>query len=174
MLAPMNKWITVCLVILLTNCATAWGQSSGASGRLYGSTRLDVGTLHAGSYRKERPIIFLEQEFNYRLGERFSVGLGTGIDLYPGALAFPVFLSGTYAFPVGQQQASVQTSLGANLRIAELFFFSYRNVSSLGWVLGRERKVQWVPRLGYVMNLDRYWGGSLSALFGLDIRYGLN
>lgn len=170
----MNKLILALVFVLSLGFSPAFGQSAGDEAGLYGATRFDLGLLHAGSYRKERPIFFLEQEVGYRFNDHGSVGIGAGIDLYPGALALPVYVAAAYSLDLLQKRTLWQTSVGVNLPLGDPFFFSYRNVSSVGIPLLNGNRMQLVPKLGYILNMDRYVGGSLSALLGIDLRYRLN
>jgi len=67
----VRKW-TLILLLALTNY-TVLGQEENK--RLVLASEMNVGLLHLGSYIKERPIFYLNQELTYQLKPRFAPGI---------------------------------------------------------------------------------------------------
>lgn len=156
--------------MLLAFPVLAQGQNTDTG--WFGLSKVEIGSFHAGSYRKERPIVMVQEIVAYQFHPRLSLGIGTGLDIYPAALGFPVYLNGAYQFRVGPGQGVAQTSMGMNLRLSDVFFRSMRHSSSLGYAFSIGKRKVLLPKLGYLLNLDGYAGGSLSLVFGLDLVYG--
>lgn len=134
-----------------------------------------MATLHAGSYSKERPIFGLEQTFAYRFHPRFTVGVGVGINLYPALLGVPIKVEGTYSFgnPDKKVGGFAYQSVGRNVKLFRESFNSQRYDGGLGLTIELTDQVDLVPQVGYLMLLDKYRGGFLSANFGVRLTYGL-
>lgn len=170
---PMNRFCLVLLFIIGIHFGANAQQKRFAppTHYFYGHTRFDVGFYHIGSYSKERPILYLEQSFNYWLNQRFSFGAGFGINLYPAALAFPVFVNGNYHFTVGRHFLTWSNTLGANLRLGELSFSSFRYLGTVSAPVYSRKSVKIVPEVGYSLLLDRSGGGAITFLAGIGIQY---
>ncbi len=135
-----------------------------------GETYLLVSAYRLGSYQKERPTFFVEQNINYRLNKRFSLGAGTGINVYPALLGFPLKVDGRYHFNIKSAPLSVVQSYGRNIRLSDIFFNSNRYIGEVRVHLNLE-KVTLLPRVGYNFLWDKYEGRSLSFFAGIGIEY---
>ncbi|MFK7787806.1 MAG: hypothetical protein AB8B56_21975 [Crocinitomicaceae bacterium] len=135
-----------------------------------GETYLLVSAYRLGSYQKERPTFFIEQNINYQWNKRFSFGAGTGIDFYPALLGFPLKVDGRYHFNVKSTPLSVVQSYGRYIRLSDIFFNSNRYVGELRVHLNLGNTTL-LPRVGYNYLWDQYEGRSLSFFVGIGIEY---
>jgi len=135
-----------------------------------GETYFLMSAYRLGSYQKERPTLFLEQNLNYRVNKRISIGVGTGINLYPALLALPLKFDGRYHFQVKSTPMSIVQSYGRNIKLSDSFFRSNRYVGELRvhFPIG---KISLLPRVGYNLLWDKYNGRSLSFFAGIGIEY---
>ena len=115
----------------------------------------------------------MEQQFDYRFYAHFSIGGGLGLNLYPAALAFPLFVHGKYHFHIAGIKAYLHQSLGIHLKLSPLFFAANRYLGSLGADLTLGEKLILSPELGDSLIWDKYGGGALSALLGIGVKYQL-
>ncbi len=137
-----------------------------------GETSFLLTAYRLGSYEKERPTFFVEQNFSRRLNEHFSVGAGLGINVYPALLAFPVQVNGKYHFKIKSLPFSIMQSYGRNIKLSDVFFKSNRYLGEVraNFSVG---KVNLVPRVGYNLLWDRYGGRNLGFLIGIGVEYRL-
>ena len=73
-------------------------------------TQFMVGFYHFGGYGKEKSIYYLEQYLDYQLTEKYSLGMGLGINLYPAQLASPLSVIAKYHFKLKALSAYFQQS----------------------------------------------------------------
>jgi len=138
-----------------------------------GKSQLMTGIYHFGSYAKEGPIFFLEQHFFYNFNHRYSIGIGAGLDIYPGGLALPIMIEGKYNFTLFKKPAFFSQSIGKYILSNELFFSANRNVGAFGLVVNPDKKVLIVPEIGYSYLWDKYGGKELSFLINLGVQYSI-
>ena len=163
----MNKKLFLILMIFSLTLAELnaqentqkWSQQVDAS----------VGFYHLGAYAKENPSLFLEYQANYRVLKKINIGLGAGVNLYPAALAYPLYVEAQYRFSIGDLPAYTSQSYGVNLKLGERSFFSHRNVGNLNVILFQDKNVQLISGLGYLFLWDNYGGKNISFLFNVGI-----
>lgn len=137
-----------------------------------GETYLLSSFYRLGSYNHERPTLFLEQSFDYRLNKQFSAGLGIGINLYPALLGAPISVNAKYHFTIKSVPFSFNQSLGRNIRWSDSFFASNRNMGEIRANIPLNN-ITFNPRLGYNFLWEKYGGGNLSFFLGIGIEYKL-
>jgi hypothetical protein len=172
MLEQMKLIRNILILIILLSASGIKAQTD-LSKRWTGETYLLSSFYRLGSYSKERPTLFLEQDFNNRLSERFSVGAGFGISLYPSLLAFPVSVNGKYHFRIKSIPFSIIQSYARHIKLSDVFFASNRYIGELRANLPL-KKVTINPRLGYNFLWDKYGGKNLSFIVGVGIEYNLS
>lgn len=154
-------------------CSSTSGLSQKDSIRTWsGESAFMLTVYRLGSYQKERPTFFFEQSFNYRLNQRFSIGAGVGINVYPGALGLPVGINGRYHYRIGKVNCTLVQSYHRNLNVGELFFSSYRY---MGELIGHFKIKDFTlnPKIGYNFLYDKYDGRNLGFLMGISAIYPL-
>lgn len=134
-------------------------------------TQFRLGYYHLGSYSKENPSFFLEHQMNYKISDHWRLGVGAGINLYPSALAYPLYLDGQYHFSLGKLPAHFSQSYGVNLKLGELSFFSHRYVGNFNLLLFPKKKIQLMTGLGYLYVWDNHGGKNVSFLLNIGIQY---
>ncbi|MCH2234508.1 MAG: hypothetical protein MK078_09670 [Crocinitomicaceae bacterium] len=157
----MNK-IVLILTLFFGISAKAQNEKS-----ISGRTLVDVSFYHLGSYAKERPFVFLEQEINFSLHPKFTFGLGTGINVFPGALGLPLKLRGTYNF----NRNYIFQTVGAHLKVGTLFFSGYLWRGGYGRTFTLGDQLVLNSDLGYSYGWDRYGGKRLSFYLGIGLSY---
>lgn len=160
-----------CVIFLFFTITFAHGQDE--EKEFVFATELNAGLLHLGSYVKERPIIFLNQEATYQFTHKFAAGVGVGFDLYPGSLGLPVSVTTNF-----KNQATAGTlifthSYARYLKAGPLFMASNRYMGGMGLLLNakEETKVKFMPQIGYSFIWDRFGGKSISFFLGIKMRY---
>lgn len=162
----MNNWTTLLFILIHLT-----GTTQIEKGTFEFSTNLHGSFYHIGSYSKERPAFYLEQELNYYVSNELSLGIQTGINLYPGLLGFPVSITAHKENYTTARTLIFTQSIGRNFGIGELFFSNYRYWGSMGIVLNEAKKMRFIPELGYSLLWDRYGGGALSFFAGVRLSY---
>ena len=134
------------------------------------TTDVFMSYYHVDSYAKERPIIALEEVIDFSPFERWKYGLGFGANLYPATLTVPVFLSVKHIKPLRNDlRLSIFQTYGRNLRFGELGFSSSRNYGGLGLSLRLKDGMRVEPKIGYLLNWDKWGGASLSFTLGVGL-----
>lgn len=134
-------------------------------------TQFMVGFYHFGGYGKEKPIYYLEQYLDYQLTEKYSLGMGLGINLYPAQLASPLSVNAKYHFKLKALSAYFQQSYGYNIKLGKVFFKSSRYLGSLGLAFKSNEKISWTSDLGYAFIWDKYSGASLTLHLGIGLKF---
>ena len=157
---------TITLISLMGYC------QEGIKPSWLGNTSFGLSVYHIGSYAKQRPIYSIEQSFEVAPFEKIRFGLGTGLSLYPATLTIPVFTSVKYIITSKKKWlCSVTQSYGRNLKLDKLGFNSNRYSGNIGNSL-RIREELWMKgELGYLVNWDKYGGGSISLILNFGISY---
>jgi len=137
----------------------------------YSNTSIGLSTYHFGSYSKQRPIFYLEQSFEIALLRKIRLGLGTGLNLYPATLTIPVFANTRFiAASKNKWTCYITQSYGRNLKIGRIGFNSNRYTGNLGNSFKVGEKLWLQGELGYLINWDKYGGGSVS----LNLNFGMS
>jgi len=156
------------IVLFVLGCATlGYSQDEADAGPWRTKTIFRTSFYHLGSYSKEKPSFFLEQNVNFVLSSRFYLGLQMGVNLYPSLLAFPVSLQGKYYLSPSALKMYINQSVGRNIKLGKSSFPSNRYVGSLGLDLGLGNSSRLSPHLGYSFIWDKFGGGALSFFVGL-------
>jgi hypothetical protein len=134
-------------------------------------TQFRLGFYHLGSYAKERPAFLIEHQFNYEVVNRFKLGVGIGVSLYPGALAYPVHIQGQYHFLIGKRKSYLSQDYGINLRLGANSFFSQRYTGGYHLIFNSHKKIEWITGLGYLYIWDNYGGKNISFLINVGILF---
>jgi len=160
------------LSVLIFCCFTlvAKAQNSASTPAIEGYTSLSASFLRLGSYSKERPTFFIEQDFDYRFNDRVSLGLGLGFNLYPALLAFPVALNGKYYFKINKRSFLFKQSIGRNIRLADIFFSSNRYLGSFAMQIPLKQSALF-PEVGYNFLWDRFGGKNVGFFLGISWKY---
>ena len=138
----------------------------------YGNTSIGLSIYHFGGYTKQRPIYSLEQTFEIAPFEKIRFGLGTGFNLYPAALTIPVYATVKYLITSKEKWfCSVSQSYGRNIKMGKIGFSSNRYTGNIGNSLKVSEKLWIQSELGYLLNWDKYGGGSLSLSLNFGISY---
>ncbi|MFK8044108.1 MAG: hypothetical protein AB8B72_01335 [Crocinitomicaceae bacterium] len=163
------KGTRLLLILFMCLSLSVNAQSDSVKG-WSGESNFLMTVYRLGSYVKERPTFFLEQNFNYRFHDHFSAGAGLGINAYPGLLGFPVGVHGKYHFAIKSMNFSVLQSYHRYLNLGDLFFKSNRY---LGELVGHVElnKIELTPRIGYNYLFDKYDGRNLGFLLGIGVSY---
>lgn len=161
---------SIVVLTFTTLTVSAYGQSVP---KWSGETSLLLTVYRLGSYQKERPTFFLEQNFDRRVSDRFSLGAGFGVNAYPALLAFPAQLNAKYHFKIKSTPFSIMQSYGRNIKLSDVFFNSNRYLGELRANIS-VGKVDLTPRIGYNYLWDRYHGRNLGFLLGVGVEYRLN
>jgi hypothetical protein len=166
--------LTKILTIILITISTFDSKAQNLTDKgLSGETYFYSSFYRLGSYNKERPTFFLEQNINYRFNKRFSAGVGLGIDLYPALLAFPLFIDVKYHFKIMSLPFNLTQSLGRNIKLTDTFFTSYRYMGDLSLTI-KLKKMNINPRIGYNFLWEKYGGKNLGFFAGIGIEYKLS
>lgn len=167
----MNKFTLYSLFLLLFSCSGITQEQVSSGNEWSNQTSFRTGFYHLGSYAKENPSFFLEQQLDFIFQEKYSLGLGTGFNIYPAALAFPVFVEGKRILNINQKRFHVTQSYGVNLKLGDIFFYSNRYMGNFNIVLSENQRVDLVTGLGYVYLWDSHGGKNVSFLFNIYITY---
>ena len=162
------KWIKY---ITILSCFLSTSVFAQSDNKWMGNTKLTVSYFHLGSYSKERPLLFLDQSFEYVVAPKFRIGMGTGINLYPANLTIPVFADFKYITELNKMGVFIHQSYGYNLKLGDVGFFSHRFNGGFGFNIRLSEKLTLDPELGYVLNLDNFGGGSLSFTAAVGLYY---
>lgn len=134
-------------------------------------THLRVGFYHLGSYSKENPSLFLEHQLNYKVHEKWNLGVGAGVNLYPAALAYPIYMEGQYRFSCRGLPSYLSQSYGVNLSLGEYSFFSHRYIGNFNVLLLQQKKIQLITGLGYLYIWDHWGGKNISFLLNAGVEF---
>lgn len=165
----MNKVFAFLALILIGKISFSQKDES----LIEGQTFIQCSFYHAGSYSKERPAFYLQQDFHYVFGKHFSAGPGIGFGLYPAAAALPLSVSMNYHFKVSKLQLRWQNTIGRNVKVGALFFSSYFFNTSFvtEWYSGE--KIQVHSHVGSLFLFDQHGGKSISLNAGIGCTYKL-
>lgn len=167
----MNKNCLFFFFVIIFHFSSEAQISLKRSDGMNNQTNFRLGFYHLGSYSKENPSLFLEHQVNYHFKEYYSLGLGVGMNLYPAALAFPLYLEGQRLINIGGRQFYFTQSYGVNLKLGDLSFFSHRYNGNFNAMFFFERKVKLIAGLGYLYLWDNYGGKNVSFLLNIGVQY---
>lgn len=143
--------------------------------RWKGTTSLIGSYYHVGSYSKERPFAGVEQLFEVQPFDKWSFGIGTGFNLYPANATFPFFATVRYTTSVAEKwEFFYLQSYGRNIKYGSIGFNSNRLYGEFGFPFILNNKLRLSPGMGWLMNLDRFGGKSLSFTGSVGLSYYIN
>ena len=138
-----------------------------------GNSKLIVGYYQAAGFADHSPVVGMEQSFEYALYPKFRIGLGTGVNVYPSDLTFPVFGTFKYVQQLKWCGLFVLQSYGMNTRFGNTGFSSHRNYGAVGLMFRLKEKLTIDPELGYLLNWNSAGIISLNLTAGVGLYYSL-
>lgn len=164
-----NILLSVLLLLLIPGI----GFSQNERSSIEGHTHLGLAFLHSGGYATQGSIYMLNQSFSYRFHPHFSVGLGTGFNIYPSLAAMPVYIDATYHFGQGKYTGYLHQTIGRNVKFSEWSFNSQRYTGGPGLQIEIKPRFGIEGEMGYLLLLDRFNGGNLSFYSTIGLYYSL-
>ena len=138
--------------------------------KMTSSTILGYSVYSLGSYNQKGHVYYIEQNINYHVVPKFSVGIETGFNLYPGAYTIPIGVISNYFFKSYNKGGYISESIGQNIYVGKYSFRSARNIGVIG-IAKKYKRIGVGIESGYSMLWDKFGGGALSLILRFNIQF---